>query len=315
MTGPPGLQGPSGPPGPSGLPGLPGPPGASGLPGPSGPPGPSGMTGPPVNAWLLGGNTNGILETIGTNDTFDFPVVSNGVEVGRFTTTGRFFVGQTTPDNGSSAGIQLASATANESQYRSSQYGNNTGNPGLSTLKSRGASVGQLVPVAVGDVIAGITAVGVTNATTPGIPIGGLIQIICSSLPASPPPVGGWIGTDYTLSLVSKNGPSNGRRRVFRINSEGTPQLYESNTVMSQLQDGTAGLATLLGGTVVVANQNVSLVSRFNLTIQDSGIVPTSAIYVSARSVGVSFTISSMAGNPDGTLVYYQLWEPVSRTP
>lgn len=222
-------------------------------------------------------------------------------------------------DNGSSAGVQLTSIFANQSQFRSSQYGANTGNPGISTFKSRGATPGTLVPVAVGDVIFGITAVGVTgNSSPPGIPLSGLIQIVASSVPTTPVVTGGWIGTDYTLQLVSKNGPSNGRRKVFRINSEGVPQLFEQTTVMSQVQDGTAGLSTfptLPATTIVVSNQNFSATSRFTLTIQD-GAVPLAGVYVSSRVVGTSFTISSIGGvTQPGVVVYWQIWEPVTQTP
>jgi len=34
-------------------------------------------------AWSLDGNTNGVLKYIGTNDAFDFPIYTNGVEAGR----------------------------------------------------------------------------------------------------------------------------------------------------------------------------------------------------------------------------------------
>lgn len=39
-------------------------------------------------SWSLNGNNNGALKYIGTNDAFDFPVYTNGVEVARFLSTG-----------------------------------------------------------------------------------------------------------------------------------------------------------------------------------------------------------------------------------
>ena len=42
-------------------------------------------------------------------------------------------------------------------------------------------------------------------------------------------------------------------------------------------------------GTVTVLNANVSATSRFNLTIQDFGTVPTSGVYISSRANGYNF--------------------------
>lgn len=253
----------------------------------------------------MDGNTNGSERYIGTNDNFDFPIRTNGVEVGRFTTDGRLFMGRTVADNGSNAGFQYTSLVANRAQTRLTQYGANAGVPGISTLKSRGATIGTLAPVAVGDVIFGITAVGVTDNLS--IPLSGVNQCVVSSVPAA----AGWIGTEWIWQDVSKNGPANGRRTVFKIDSEGVPHLYEQNTVMAQLQDGTAGLATLDGaGNATVPNVNTSVTSRITLTIQDgTGVVPTGFVYVSARVAGTSFTISSVGGNPAGVVVYWQIWE------
>lgn len=48
--------------------------------------------------WALDGNTNGVLKYIGTNDAFDFPIYTNGVEVARFTDVGGYFgIGTSTP--------------------------------------------------------------------------------------------------------------------------------------------------------------------------------------------------------------------------
>lgn len=41
-------------------------------------------------AWLLDGNTNGVLAYIGTDDAFDFPIYTNATEKARFLTTGQF---------------------------------------------------------------------------------------------------------------------------------------------------------------------------------------------------------------------------------
>ena len=51
-----------------------------------------------TSEWLLDGNTNGVLKYIGTNDAFDFPIYTNGVEVARFlASNGNFGIGTTVP--------------------------------------------------------------------------------------------------------------------------------------------------------------------------------------------------------------------------
>lgn len=68
------------------------------------------------------------------------------------------------------------------------------------------------------------------------------------------------------------------------------------------------GVATLVGGTVTVANTSVTAASRIMLTVNaPGGTVGTP--YVSARVAGASFTISSTSG-ADTSTVAYQIFEP-----
>lgn len=48
--------------------------------------------------WALDGNTNGIERYIGTNDTFDFPIYTDGTEKMRVLTTGQVGIGTSTPN-------------------------------------------------------------------------------------------------------------------------------------------------------------------------------------------------------------------------
>lgn len=67
------------------------------------------------------------------------------------------------------------------------------------------------------------------------------------------------------------------------------------------------GTATLVAGTVAVANTSVTSTSRIFLTAQNTGGTP-GALRVSARSAGVSFTITSTSST-DTSVVAYEIFE------
>lgn len=70
------------------------------------------------------------------------------------------------------------------------------------------------------------------------------------------------------------------------------------------------GTATLAAGTVVVANTSVTASSRIMLTCQSLGTVAApSALCVSARTVGTSFTILASQGT-DTSVIAYEIFEP-----
>jgi hypothetical protein len=217
--------------------------------------------------------------------------------------TGMVFINQAGALHGSNSGIQYSTTFSNRAQIRMNQYGNNTGVPGISTFKSRGATIGSLAPVQPGDVLFRDTAVGVTDNLS--IPLSGLISI--NVAPNGVPAGQGWISTDYQLQLVPLAGPANGRKEAFRVTGEGILHIKEQANAM-------AGVATLdAAGQAVVANTQVTATSRISLTIQDGGTVPTGFTYLASRSVGTSFTIQSSAGAADnGVKVYYQIWEPTT---
>jgi hypothetical protein len=213
--------------------------------------------------------------------------------------TAHFFVNQNAPDHGSSADVQVSSLVANAPQFRCNQYGNNAGIPGLSTIKSRGATIGTLQAVLPGDVLLRLTAVGVPNDNA-SLPLAGLISILVPTGGVGP----NYVATNFEVQLVPLAGPINGRKQAFLVDSEGVLHVKESANTM-------AGLAvTGVGGSIVVNNARVSATTKFTLTIQDGGTAPTNGLYVSARVVGTSFTIQMINPADVGVQIYYQLWEP-----
>lgn len=327
--GPSGHQGPRGHRGHQGNRGPTGPQGPTGPTGPTGPQGPTGPTGPQGATGTFSGTvkdtefaivdatdpsmllqfdvqgTPSTTTTIITNPTanrsFITPDIDGTALVAQTGTNQVFIGGPTATIEASNAGIQYSTIVANRAQLRTNQYGNNNGVPGITTFKSRGATIGVRAPLVPGDVIFRDTAIGVTDNLS--IPIGGQISILVA--PNGVPVGQGWIATDYELQLVPLAGPANGRRQIFRITSEGIFHIRETANSM-------AGVATTTGtGSVTVANTQITATSRITLTIQDGGTVPTGFVYVSSRAVGTSFTITSSTADI-GVPVYYQIWEPTT---
>ena len=254
--------------------------------------------------WKTGGNANGTEQSIGTLDNFDFPIVVNGVEITRITTDKRQFWNDTKTNNGSNAGLQYSSLTANRAQIRNNQYGANNAGAGLTTFKSRGLVIGAPLSLGdgllVGDIVQGFTAIGVTGN-------GLLIPIVFTQRVTVAQSNSTSLATDWTIQLCPLNGITNSIRNVFRVTSEGIQAVRESANSM-------AGLAVLDGaGQLVIANTNVKATTRFILTVQDGGVAPTGNIFQSARTIGTDFTIKSNAGAADaGVQVYYQLYEQLT---
>jgi len=88
-----------------------------------------------------------------------------------------------------------------------------------------------------------------------------------------------------------------------------TTGLYGTVGQGISIKEGTnakAGVATLVAGTVTVANTSVTATSRIKLTVQSLGTVTRpAAVGISARTAGTSFTI--MSGDVTDTSVVY--WE------
>jgi len=228
------------------------------------------------------------------------PVTGN-ILLGSAAATQLLFLSTGAAVNGSNAGAQLSSLTANRAAFRANQYGANAGVPGVVGFKSRSAAIGGFASVVAGDVLWRATAIGVA-ADNVSVPLAGFISLVAAS------PLGGnFVPCDFILDLAPLAGPINVRKQALRIDSEGIFYVKESANTM-------AGVAVLgAAGTVVVANTRVTATTKFNLTAQDGGSLLTGSLQQSARVAATSFTIRSTAGAADaGVRVYYQLFEPAA---
>jgi len=216
------------------------------------------------------------------------------------------------PKTPSNAGMQYSSTFANRAQLRLNQFGNQEGVnvPGLSAFKSRGTTVGAIDSVIDGDVLFRVTAVGVApNPPLFDVPLTGLISINVPK-PGGSVPGNNWVAGEFEIELVPLEGPINGRKRVFKITSQGVPCLRETAAVAAPSNGKAAAVVALgAGGTLVILNSYVKAGTRFTLTVQDGGPAPVGSVYVAARVAGTGFTISSTSALDVGVLVYYQLWE------
>lgn len=64
-----------------------------------------------VGDWSFNGNIVGVQKSIGTKDAFDFPIITNNVEIARFTVDGKLGIGISVPDTGDYEYLHLYTAT------------------------------------------------------------------------------------------------------------------------------------------------------------------------------------------------------------
>lgn len=104
------------------------------------------------------------------------------------------------------------------------------------------------------------------------------------------------IGIGYNVSVVADSTWVIGTIGIKQAITEG------ANAAM--------GTATLVAGTIAVANTLVTANSRIFLTSQDPNAGTQGPVFVSARTAGVSFTITSTIGALDTAIVAWEIKEP-----
>ena len=199
-------------------------------------------------AWAPDGNKFGAEKYIGTNDNFALPFRVFSKEVARFTTDApgstRMYINANTNLHGSNAGIQYSSdgSSPNRSQIRFNLYGANTGAPGVTGFKSRGAGIGSTASVLAGDNLFRITSIGVSGNNT-SINLASLIDVrVASVLP-------GYLATDFVIALNSIAGVM-------------TERLYVTS-------EGNVGIGTSTPGASLHVQGSDSTSANFGLKVQD----------------------------------------------
>jgi hypothetical protein len=255
----------------------------------------------------VSGQAPGTAQTIFCTGTiaraFRMPDI-NGTAIVAQDATGLILWGQLIQDQGSNAGFQYSTLTTNRAAVRTSQYGANTGVPGVVGFKSRGLTVGALLSVAVGDVLWRATAIGVTGNDAL-IPLAGTIGF---EVPAVNGVFPGSISPDFVIAIA--NDTTNSRRTTWTFkgfSGDLVMALAGSRLLLKEGANAMQGVNTLVLGTLTIPNTLVTANTRIMHSVQE-GIAPLGSIYVSARVPGVSFTLTSTGGS-DCT-VAWQLWEP-----
>jgi hypothetical protein len=254
-----------------------------------------GLAKPQQDAWYLNGNINGSLKSIGTRDNFDFPIIINNIEVGRFVVPsgaffnndGRFFINQITPDNGSNAGGQLSAIRPNRAQWRMNQYGANNAGGGVTSFKSRNLVVGAALVAAdavlPGDIIQGFTAIGVTNNAL--IPLAYTQRVVVAQN------TNGNVAADWELSLCPLLGTTNSIRKAFAISSEGVPRMRETTVVFTNYTV-TVGVQFTLGEIVANGAGAEGVVAVINSATSIS-VVPVSGTATAFAALDVITGVTS----------------------
>jgi hypothetical protein len=111
-------------------------------------------------------------------------------------------------------------------------------------------------------------------------------------------------GSAATAVFLGWNGGTTAKLTGKLLTSEGGT-IGTSGTFVSKLRHGTAVLS---GGTITVADTNVTASSRIFLTHQTYTGTP-GTLAVTARSAGVSFTATSSSGT-DANTIGWMMIEP-----
>lgn len=124
-------------------------------------------------------------------------------------------------------------------------------------------------------------------------------------------------GSEFRISST-KQGTGTARPITFSIDGTEAGRFDTSRNLLIQqagsglrVKEGSnakQGTATLVAGTVTVSNTSVTASSRIFLCAQNSSGT-AGEIYISARTAGASFTITSTSAT-DTRLVAYQIFEP-----
>jgi len=191
-------------------------------------------------AWKLDGNTVGSEKFLGTIDNFALPFRVNNNEVMRITNDAagstRFYFNQTTNLHGSNSGIQYSSdgTSPNRSQIRFNLYGANTGAPGVTGFKSRGATIGSTLSVLPGDNLFRITSIGVSGNDT-SINLASLIDVRVNQVFV------GHVSTDFVVALNSNAGVMTERLYVTSEGNVGIGTVVPTATIHGVGSDTTSG--------------------------------------------------------------------------
>ena len=146
-----------------------------------------------------------------------------------------------------------------------------------------------------------------------------VVNIRCGGTSASDPVLmfsvpGGaqWtMGIDNSASdqfVIGTGSPGSADRLIISTAGDVSIATVGTGLRVKEGSNAKQGIATLVGGTVTVANTSVTANSRIMLTAQNSGGTP-GFLRVSARTAGTDFTILSSSGS-DTSLVAYQIFEP-----
>lgn len=118
------------------------------------------------------------------------------------------------------------------------------------------------------------------------------------------------IGSGQSISLTGSQG------KLLRQVDIGTPSLYLHGNGSTDLSiqianetNGAQGLATLSSGTVTVSHTGITANTRIFLTTQNVSGTP-GFVYISARTPGVDFTITSSSASDDSDVAWL-LVEPI----
>lgn len=207
-------------------------------------------------AWALGGNSVASAQNIGTTTNFDFPIITNNGEAGRFTTGNQLILGHTASivTNSITPKLEVFGTDANTSTIGTYRYSANSAMARVIISKSRGASIGTHAAVINND---GLGSLDFNGSTGASYSLGA--QIVAEA-------EGTFTGSANATRLRILTGLSTGgSTEALRIDSNQVMTTTSGQIVKTRVVTAAGAVTVAVTDLIIIVNKTVGAATTVNL--------------------------------------------------